>query len=101
MGWTRRSAYSYGLEEGDSAFSNTKNDPKLLRYWSEGMLGEYVREILDSYRQYADTIYYDFSSEDDEDDPYRADEIIDRFEEGFYRGFERAAKKYFGRKSKV
>jgi hypothetical protein len=101
MSWTKRSAYSYGLEEGDSAFSNTKNDSKLFRYWSEDRLGEYVGELLDSYRQYADTIYYDFSGEDYEDDPYRVDEIIDKFEEGFYRGFERAANKYFKRKSKV
>lgn len=101
MDWTKRSAYSYGLEEGEGAFDNNKDEPELKKYWLEGRVGEYVGEILDSYRQYADTIYYSFSGEDYEDDPYRVDEIIERFEEGFYRGFERAANKYFGRKSRV
>lgn len=90
-----RWAYKYGFNEGYSAFENNRSDPELKKSYREDDLGSYAMEILSGYSQYADTIYYYRFSDDDE-----RDEMISVFEEGFFDGFDRAARDYWGGRNK-
>ena len=87
---TKKQAYRYGHESGAEAFRvqfDTDRDDELRVAYENDRLGEIVSQVLESWQQTADTIYYQGVS----------DAALDAFEEGFMHGFEQQAEATFNK----
>ncbi len=76
--------YNYGLLSGKDTAGGTDWEPgEMLEKYERDDLGEVVGQILENWQQMAGTIYYEGVS----------DSSLDKFEQGFYDGFQKEVEK--------